>query len=213
MFKNVLILLFISLSTLGGKAQEFNAGAVAGATFSQVEGDTYAGFNKIGMVGGLYVNRWFSDIWAGQFEIVYKQKGSRHSPNESKGDYTLYKLNLNYIEVPLLAKLRVNDLMFEAGGSLGVLIHSSEEDQYGMVNSIYPFEDYELSGLVGVSYQFHPRMLVNLRWSSAFTRVRKAYGGAFDHQKPVKWLGGKFGQYNHSISLSVYYEFERMFVN
>lgn len=213
MLKKILAIIFISLITLSSKAQEFKAGAIAGAAFSQVEGDTYAGFNKIGIVGGLYVSRWFGDIWAGQFEIVYKQKGSRHSPNETKGDYTLYKLNLNYIEVPLLAKFRVNDLMFEAGGAFGTLIHSSEENEYGTVNSIYPFEDFEMSGLVGVSYQFHPRMLVNLRWSTAFTRARKAYGGAFDHQKPVKWLGGKFGQYNHSVSLSVYYEFERMFGN
>lgn len=213
MLKKLLIIAFVALITLSGKAQEFKAGAIAGAAFSQVEGDTYTGFNKIGIVGGLYVNRWFSDIWAGQFEIVYKQKGSRHSPNESKGDYTLYKLNLNYIEVPLLAKLSVNDLMFEAGGSYGVLIHSSEENEHGKVIASYPFEDYEMSGLVGISYRVYPRMLINLRWSTAFTRARKAYGGAFDHQKPVKWLGGKFGQYNHSVSLSVYYEFERMFGN
>ncbi len=213
MFKKLLIIAFVILFTLSGKAQEFKAGAIAGAAFSQVEGDTYTGFNKIGIVGGLYVNRWFNDVWAAQFEIVYKQKGSRHSPNESKSDYTLYKLNLNYMEVPLLAKLRVNDLMFEVGGAFGALIHSSEEDENGTINASYPFEDYEISGLAGISYQVYPRMLVNLRWSYAFTRARKAYGGKYDWQPPAKWMDGKFGQYNHSVSLSVYYEFGRMFAN
>ncbi len=199
--------------TLSIKSQDFKAGAIGGATFSQVQGDTYAGFNKIGIVGGLYVSRSFTDIWAGQFEIVYKQKGSRHNPNESKGDYTIYKLNFDYIEVPLLAKLRLNDILFEGGASLGLLINSSEEDQYGEISSIYPFEDYELSGLVGVGYQFHPKMYVNLRWSHAFTRVRKAYGGALDNQKPLHWMDGKLGQYNQSISLTLYYEFNSLLSN
>ncbi|SMO60599.1 Outer membrane protein beta-barrel domain-containing protein [Saccharicrinis carchari] len=206
--KKLLLILTLGLFLFDSYAQEFKAGAIAGAAFSQVEGDTYTGFNRIGLAGGLYVSRSFSELWEGQLEIVYKQKGSRHTPNESKGDYSLYKLNLNYIEVPLLVKLKVNEISFEAGAAFGTLIHSSEEDENGTITSIYPFEDHELSGIVGVSYKFRPRMLVNLRWSAALTRARKAYGGAFDHQKPVKWLGGKFGQYNHCFSLSLYYEFE-----
>lgn len=210
MFKKLLIIAFVILFTLSGKAQGFKAGAIAGAVFSQFEGDTYGGFNKIGIVGGLYVNRWFNDVWAAQFEIVYKQKGSRHSPNESKNDYTLYKLNLNYMEVPLLAKLKVNDFMFEAGGAFGVLIHSSEENEDGTLNFTYPFEDYEMSGIVGINYNFHPRMLVNLRWSYGFTRARR---GVYDIQPRPQWVNLKIGEYNHSVSLSVYYEFGRMFVN
>ncbi|MGQ1787361.1 MULTISPECIES: porin family protein [unclassified Saccharicrinis] len=213
MLRFKIVILFLFLVGFSSFSQEFKAGAIGGATFSQVHGDNYVGFNKIGLVGGLYVSRQFADIWAGQLEIVYKQKGSRHNPNESKGDFNLYKLNFDYMEVPLLVKVDVNDFSFEAGAAFGVLINSKEEDQYGTLISDYPFEDYELSGLLGVNYQFHPRMFVNLRWSYAFTRVRKAYGGAFDNQKPPHWMDGKYGQYNHLVSLSLYYEFESLFGN
>ncbi len=209
-YKVIILLLLISLK---GLAQEFKAGAIGGATFSQVHGDSYVGFNKIGLVTGLYVSRSIGQEWAGQFEIVYKQKGSRHNPNESKGDYTQYKLSFDYLEVPVLAKHHMKKFTIEAGVAFGFLISSSEEDQYGKLESEYPFEDYEMSGIVGINYHFHDKMFLNFRWSYAMTRVRKAYGGAFDHQKPPHWMDGKFGQYNHLVSLCLYYEFERLFSN
>ena len=193
------------------QAQDFKAGALGGATFSQVHGDNYVGFNKIGILGGLYVSRSFGKDWAAQMEIVYKQKGSRHQPNESKGDYNLYKLSFDYLEVPLLAKMNMNNISFEGGFAISAMINSKEEDQYGPIESIYPFQDFEVSGLLGINYQFHPKMFVNLRWSYAITRVRKAYGGAFDDQKPPHWMDGKYGQYNHLVSFSLYYEFESLF--
>ncbi|TLX77779.1 PorT family protein [Labilibacter sediminis] len=208
--KKILIIVLI-ICPLSIKAQDFKAGMLAGGVFSQVDGDSYAGFNKLGLVTGLYVSREFSDIWSGQFEIVYKQKGSRHNPNESIEDYTKYKLNLNYIEVPVMAKIKVNKFSFEGGVTMGMLINSLEEDEYGDVGATVEFEDFEWGSLVGVNYQFHEKMYANIRWAYSLSRVRKAYGGDFDDQKPPHWRDGKFGQYNHSVSLSVYYEFDKLF--
>ncbi|WP_075590395.1 porin family protein [Labilibacter marinus] len=208
----ILFIALLIITSLHTSAQDFKAGAVGGMTFSQVDGDTYAGFNKLGVVAGLYVEREFSELWSAQFEIVYKQKGSRHNPNESIGDYTKYQLDFGYVEVPIIAKIHVKKFSFEAGVSLGSLIHSYEGDQYGeLPESIYPFEDFEFSSITGINYQFHPRMYMNLRWSYAFTRVRKAYGGDFDDQKPPHWGDGKYGQYNHVASFSIYYEFGDIF--
>ncbi len=208
------LFLFISafvLISISVNSQEFKAGAIGGATFSQVHGDSYVGFNKMGLVTGLYVSRSLNPDWGAQFEIVYKQKGSRHNPNESTGDYNLYKLSFDYIEIPLLVKLNMTKVSLEAGVAFGILINSKEEDQYGIVEASIPFEDYEFSGIIGVNYHFYNRLYANLRWSYSFTRVRKAYGGEYDDQYLTHWMDGKFGQYNHVVSLSVYYEFEKLF--
>lgn len=211
--KNIQLIIILLIIVLPSEliAQDFKAGLTGGAVFSQVDGDTYEGFNKLGLVGGLYVSRSFTEQWLGQFEIVYKQKGSLHNPNESTNDYTKYKLNLDYIEIPVIAKLRVNKFAFEGGASLGMLMNSSEEDEYGEIGATVPFEDYEWCSIVGVNYQFHEQMFVNIRWSYSLNRVRKAYGGDFDNQKPPHWRDGKYGQYNHSISVSVYYELDKLF--
>ncbi len=210
MIKKITLLVLILVSQLV-QAQDFKAGAIGGAVFSQVDGDSYAGFNKLGLVTGLYVSRSFNNIWSGQFEIVYKQKGSRYNGDETIGDYSIYKLNLDYIEVPVLLKMQVDDFSFEGGVAFGTLINSLEEDEYGALGRTVPFEDFELSSLIGVNYQFHKKMYANLRWGYSLTRARKAYGGEFDNQPLPHWKDRKFGQYNHTISLSVYYEFDKLF--
>lgn len=213
MFEKILLICSITLISLNSIAQDFKAGAIAGATFAQVDGDTYGGFNKIGIVGGLYVSRLITEHWAGQLEIVYKQKGSRHIPDYERDNYALYKLNLDYLEAPLLAKYEINNFLLEAGVAMGTLINSLEEDQNGSVNSTIPFRNFELSSIAGVSYPVYKNILLNLRWSYGITRARKASAGVFDIQMPQYWLHGKLGQYNNTVSFSVCYEFERMFGN
>ncbi len=39
------------------RAQEFNAGIFGGVTASQVDGDSYGGYNKLGFTAGVFVNR------------------------------------------------------------------------------------------------------------------------------------------------------------
>ena len=87
-------------------SQQFKAGALAGIATTQVDGDTYAGYNKAGLLAGGFVTHKFSpeSKWSASFEIRYIQKGSRKVPHPDKGDFADYKLKLNYAEVPLLLK-------------------------------------------------------------------------------------------------------------
>ncbi len=204
-------LLFILLIHFSVDAQEFKAGMLAGAVFSQVDGDSYDGFNKFGAVGGLYVSHDLFKDWLAQLEIVYKQKGSKFTGDESIGDYSTYDLKLDYIEIPLIIKVNLNKVAFEGGFAFGSLIRSSEKDEFGDVNASIPFEDYEWSSLVGINYQFHEHMFANIRWSYSLSRIRKAYGGIYDDTYPQHWSEKKAGQYSHTVSLSVYYEFDKLF--
>jgi hypothetical protein len=211
--KIILIIFFFPITVF---SQDFKAGAVGGVVFSQVDGDNYGGYNKLGVTGGLYVARSFSDVWQGQFEIVYKQKGSRYMGKKLIDETTRYYLDLNYIEIPLLVQLKAQPFSFEAGVAFGTLIRSSERDALGDISEIFPdlyipFEDYEWSSFTGVNYHFFDNMYANIRWAYSINRVRKAYGGKYDDQVLPYWGQGKLGQYNHYISLSIYYEFNNFF--
>src|SRR5690554_2436533 len=104
MKQSIYTLLFIAfmLSNMQSIAQGFNTGILAGINASQVSGDNYSGFNKAGILVGLFTNLDVSEKVNLQFEINYSQKGSRKNPKTDEGDHEFFLLRLNYIEVPML---------------------------------------------------------------------------------------------------------------
>src|SRR5689334_21238513 len=85
-----------------GYAQNFHAGLLAGISTSQVDGDNLAGYHKVGIKGGVFVNRQLSEKFALQLEIEFLQKGSRKPVDTIEN--TFFLMRLNYIDVPLLAR-------------------------------------------------------------------------------------------------------------
>lgn len=203
--------IIISISVSRSEAQDFRAGVLGGGVFSQIDGDNYSGFNKAGFALGVYAARQINPHWLAQFEILYAQKGAKKNPHQASGDYTMYKASLNYIEIPVFARYYLNKFSFDAGVSYGVLVSSKEEDEHGEFDAD-PFEDQEWATLIGVNYQINPRLYAGFRWGYSITRIRKAYGGDYDWQQHPIW-GNKFGQYNHTVSIMLHYQFENLFAS
>ena len=84
MKKLQVILTLTALLAFGLKAmaQSFNAGLLAGANFSQVDGDSYFGYNQLGWTAGVFVNLPFSDYFSGQMELRYSLMGAHSSVKE-----------------------------------------------------------------------------------------------------------------------------------
>ena len=57
-------------------SQGFKAGFTLGIAATQVDGDTYGGFDKAGPVAGVWVGRNLGNSWLGRMELRYAQKGS-----------------------------------------------------------------------------------------------------------------------------------------
>src|SRR4051812_48570184 len=100
------ILFFVILFSIAGlstKGQStgFGSGLRLGIAGTQVNGDRLSGFNKVGIVGGLFITRHFNKSFSWQFEMVYVQKGSRKPTTK---DNTYYLLRVNYIELPLMIR-------------------------------------------------------------------------------------------------------------
>ncbi len=134
MAKNIKILLLLSLAffaSLVAKAQIVKGEVFAGATLTQVDGDECYGFRKFGVHAGagalIPVTKWM-DIG---LEVLYSQKGARKRDTISASSTfaKTYKLNLDYVEVPLMLYFTDKDrFSIGVGVSYGRLVRLVEEE-------------------------------------------------------------------------------------
>lgn len=197
--KNAVIITFLLL-TLGLSAQKrFTVGVKAGLSTSQVEGDTYGGFDKAGFVGGIYVTGKINEKWTSTMEMIFIQKGSKHNSDPDNGDYSYYYLGLNYIEVPLLLQYHQKKFTFEAGPAFGYLISNSEFNEFGEVFMPVPFETTEISAGFGITYRIINNLSMNWRYTNSLLPIRQYQSGATRWNNP--------GQRNNVLAFTLTYEF------
>lgn len=196
--KKILLILILSFS-LEAFTQEFNGGLLAGFTASQVDGDGYGGFDKTGFIAGVFVNRIFSYKYTGQMEIVFSQRGSKKNINPDKNDYEYYRMHLLYIEVPLILKYSYSEVFsFSGGVSPGVLVNSTEEDEYSYIRS-NPFYKYSFSSIIGVEYKLSEKIILSLRETYSLYPIR-------GYAENGRWWYSS-GQFSNSLSFTVNYQF------
>ncbi|NEN21891.1 PorT family protein [Cryomorpha ignava] len=151
----------------------FNLDIHAGITASQVQGDGLSGFNKLGFTGGLGITTTFSTKWDGGFELNLIQKGSIKRPDPDAGNYTKYSMLLNYIQIPVYGKYKVNSkLSFLAGPAIGILISSKEEDMNGELTGTPDFEKLELALILGAEYSFSEKWAAQIRLEQSLLPIR-----------------------------------------
>ncbi len=198
-------------------AQQFKAGFLGGIVTSQVDGDTYAGYDKAGFFAGGFVTKKFSpeSKWNISFEITYIQKGSRKIPHPDKGDYSEYKLNLNYAEVPLLLKYNFSaadssnqhrmKFALEGGFAIAALVYAKEEIAGGQLPGGTPFQKSDYSIVFGLSYFLTKHIGFNARTEYSMVPVRKGSTGQYYQNWTYKIF--KPGYYNNLLVFSFRYQF------
>lgn len=194
--KKLFILIIFIIFGVAGFSQEFNAGVYGGLAASQLDGDTYAGYYKPGLITGGYVYRYFNKKWAWQFGLSYAQKGSKFTSSRL-GIY--YKSQLHYFEMPLtLRYFYWKKVDMEFGVSLGYLISAFEDKGgYGLAPADPPFNKFELAGIFGISYHFTESLAVGVHFSYSITAVRpysSGYESFMDN-----------GQHNNVLYFALYY--------
>ncbi|MCX6296367.1 MAG: porin family protein [Bacteroidetes bacterium] len=194
------IFIFLILCIFTSQAQtRFKAGIKAGISTSQVEGDTYAGFNKFGFDGGATLKAKINEKWAAQFEILFIQKGSKHVGDANKGDLSFYLMELNYVEVPILFQYQQKKFTFEAGPGFGYLINSKEYDTNGEIYNAIPFIKKEISASIGINYMIYKNLGMTWRFTESLLPIRKYASGASFWFNP--------GQRNNVLAFTLTYTF------
>lgn len=172
----VLILFFFSWGII---AQEdngrlFQAGIVAGFNASQLDGDRFRGYSKLGAHVGLKVKYQLpSNPKIGlSTEMLLAMKGSSQDLNFSSSNNNQIKIKLNYIEIPLVVSYREWKVDFHAGLSYGRLIAVSNS----ILSSSYSDEDFrkdDLGIVLGATYLFNENWGATFRFGRSVTNALK----------------------------------------
>lgn len=181
-------------------AQRFDAGLIAGFNASQVEGDYFKGYNKAGILAGIFVQTDIAPAIVAGMEIKYSQKGSRRKYDPKQPDVDKYIMRLGYIDVPFFMGFRANDRSMIIGGiAPGVLLHSKELNSYGEFppEDQHPFNNFDLQPFVGFQFDFLERLSVDLRFALSVVPIRNKPEGTNYY-----WQNNQF---NNVISLAAYY--------
>lgn len=186
----------------------FYGGLVGGLNFTQVDGDNFAGYHKVGFnVGGKVYAR-VAERLAASMEILFSQKGSRGHKEQFSNTRTYiirkYDINLNYAEVPILLNyFDKNRSHFGAGLSYSQLISYKEtvETTPAFPSSIdldgYPFKKMDLNFLAEGNLKLWKGLFMNVRFQYSLMPVRKNIYSEF----------GRAEQYNNMWVLRLMYLF------
>ncbi|MDD2196947.1 MAG: porin family protein [Bacteroidales bacterium] len=204
MYKPLLFLL-LAFSPLLAVSQNFTGGVLGGMAMTQVDGDGLGGYDRAGVIAGVWVSRSFSRTISVRTELKFIQKGSYRRFTDGAGGTTgEYNLRLNYLEMPFLLEYHFWDNIIPfAGISAGYLWKSIEKND-GYENPIDDntrFKKAELAAHAGVEYMLNSSFSLCATFSYSVLPVRR-------HTGDVYYLWNlSFGQYNNVIQLYLRYHF------
>ncbi len=151
------------------KAQRFLGAVSLGMNLTQVDGDEFFGFHKVGLnVGPMVIvplgkNR----NWSVSMELLYSQKGSYHNGST---DSTEFRMNLDYAEVPVL--VHFTDKKLISGGlgfSYGQLVNYKETK-----NNFYDSIFFYQTGLSNNDISVIADLQIRI-WSKLWANIRYQY--------------------------------------
>ncbi|MEA3479659.1 MAG: outer membrane beta-barrel protein, partial [Bacteroidota bacterium] len=158
-----LVILVLWLAPVSMNGQALNAGFFAGINASQVDGDSYSGFNKLGLNAGFFVNRLidYKIYWQG--ELRYGTRGVYQGPTDNS--QTLYKSSYHILELALSVNYLYDErIQVEVGTSPELLLAIGFWDEYGLMDpSTYPENRrFGLSVFGGIGFWFSDKIMAGL---------------------------------------------------
>ena len=168
-----------------GQGTGFDAQLIAGINAAQIRGDDVAGFNKIGLTGGLGVSydvRYNMDLG---IELLYSPRGSSLEFDVSSNRERTFKLN--YLSIPIVLTLK--DWLYEeesgfsyyrvkahGGLSYGRLLSKGINGELGAIGTedlVDAFNDNDISWLLGFGFQMSYRLGFRIRYERSITKLFK----------------------------------------
>jgi hypothetical protein len=185
----------------------FYGGLLLGSNFTQVDGDNFAGYHKVGLNAGGIVYTHLGEKVAASMEILFSQKGSRSNKAQASNSkmYSIerYGIDLNYAEVPLqINYFDRRKSHFGGGFSFSQLITSNEYitsrpafNEDTLTN--FKFKKSDVNFVLGGNLHLWEGLFLNIRFQYSLFSVRKNYHPEF----------GRAEQYNNMWTLRLMYLF------
>jgi len=149
------------------KAQRILGAVSVGMNLTQVDGDEFFGYNKIGLNVGPMVIVPFSKNrnWSVSMELLYTQKGSYH---RGATDSTSFRLQQDYVEIPLLVHFTDKKLISGGVGfSYGQMVYY-KETKNNVFDSLFqyqtPLSNNDISVIADLQIRLWSKLWANLRY-------------------------------------------------
>ena len=220
----VAVLIFFGIEDTYG--QRIYGALSAGVNLSQVDGDEVYGFNHVGFNGGPSVILPFGkkQNWSVTLEILFSQLGAKQksqyvddSTNMDStriGLYDGYKLNLNYVQIPLLVHFTDKNIIsggfgFLYGQNVGVSEMEEYNDARGWIKAdtladYVEFNKADFQVIADVRFRIWQRFWLDLRYSYSLVPIRTR-----TYQNPITLSTWTRKQYNNVIALRLTYIFNQ----
>ncbi len=217
--KKIAVILVLLLSTVVFRvqAQSYNdefhnltGGLVGGVNFTQIDGDGYKGYDKIGFTGGGVLFLPFGEMEmpitdatiALSMEVLFTQKGAKG--RGAVGGIFNQDTKLQYGEVPIQLNLYrgARKSGFGAGFSISYLASSEETIDlgYGTVEKNgYPFKKFDFNFVLTGNLHL---------WNGFFLSPRFQYSLISIRDNNSRY-GGRDQQFNNAVSIRLMYLFKR----
>jgi hypothetical protein len=193
----------------GQDPKTFTGALLLGLNFSQVDGDSYYGYHKVGLNTGAQVMAHITNNFGISMELLYSRKGSRAvvvTESAALGTYIWkYYMDVNYIEVPLLMHFMTRKYDIELGASYARLINSNEyviSDQPVIISpDANRFNTSDVDFTLGLTRKLYKKLFVNMRYQYSLTSIRPI------ERIPIGYSYGNKGQFNNLFNLRLEYAF------
>ena len=174
----------------------------------QIHGDAASGYRKPGITGGIMVNSRLSKKLSLDLGFLYSQKGAWKNQNPDDGDYNFFRIDLDYVELPLLLNVKANSKYFiTLGPSFAYLFNYKAKINGIDYSDLYNFNKFEYALNFGLGRKIKDKWLVEVRTNNSFLPILN-YGQTANlvfFPNPVARFFNK-GLYNNILSAYIIYE-------
>jgi Outer membrane protein beta-barrel domain len=168
------LLLPLLLGVASAQAQSVRFGLKAGVNYSTLTSiisplDTDRLARKPGLLIGGTANFAINQRFSVQPELLFSMQGAQASSNSD------FKYNLNYLSLPIIGRLKVSGLFFEAGPQLGLLL-SAHNKQNAYSRNIQPgMKKLDLGYAAGLGYALSDNIEVGFRYQGGVSKIFDYY--------------------------------------
>lgn len=206
----ILILSFFLARTCYSQ-EVFTMKGIFGFNGCQIHGDNFSGYDKFGIIAGPAINARTGEKNSIELGFYFSQKGSRKNINPKTGDYTFYRIHLNYLDMPLTLRWKIGEKYFiNLGPSIAYLISYREQNDRGDWTGMWPFNRFEVGLNAGLGGEIKDKWTIELRTSNSITPVRN-WGGNFTSRVYYPNAIARFfnkGLYSNVLSLFLAYRLD-----
>ncbi|MBP1224741.1 porin family protein [Flavobacterium sp. 1355] len=180
-------------------AQETKFGVKGGLNIANLGGDVEDTSSKIGFHVGGFAEFKISDKFAIQPELLFSTQGAKTEWSD-EGVRVEEKLNLSYLNIPVMAKFYVAEkFSLEAGPQIGFLLSAKSKVEAGdfsdEVDVKDAYESIDFGVNFGAGYDFTENLSAGVRYNLGLSNIAKTEDGE------------DFKMNNSVFSVSVGYKF------